>query len=660
MLGFGEGEVGALGGAVLAVGENVVDDVGATLEVGAAVADGGDGADDGIGDPALAFDAADGGGAAASGGFLLDGLGGEDFVKVEDRAEVGVAGVGAADAGRVCDHDLELGADAVVGLGEFDVVLVALGHLAAVEAGELGRWGEQSLRLGEDLAAAEGRDFFGLRGGLEELVGAKVSACGVFGLAGQLAGLFEDGGHLPGSGVGRGEEVAGVEGIEAASDLAGELDVSDLVGADGDKVGLVEEDVGGLEEWVAEEAVGGEILLAELLLLVFVGGDALEPAEGGEHAEEQEELGVGGDVRLLEDDAAAGVQACGEEVEGDLDVVGLNVTWVGVVGGESVKVGDEEVAVVVLLKVNPVVEGSHVVAEVQAAGGTHAGEDAGTGCGAGWIGAHEWKFKDTCPARSPARTARVGLDGARRCIAEGYGLEAEEQRLEDGHDREEEELDDVKAEKEETEHEVEAHALVGFGGVEGEIVHEDLAAVEEGQGNEVEDEEQGVDEDAEVEKEDEGEDAGKAFGADAEVAHGELGGDDEGVNGAGDGVADDDEREEGDDGGEELGGGAGKGGKHLVAGGVAEVARGEGDGLAPAEDERAAEDEQDGPDEGSEEVEVTGGVHGEAAHHAGGGVAEAVGGPGLSAVVERDGEHQDDQLKDDQSNVQRHEDSLRE
>jgi hypothetical protein len=27
------------------------------------------------------------------------------------------------------------------------------------------------------------------------------------------------------------------------------------------------------------------------------------------------------------------------------------------------------------------VEGSHVVAEVQAAGGAHAGEDAGTGCG---------------------------------------------------------------------------------------------------------------------------------------------------------------------------------------------------------------------------------------------------------------------------------------
>ena len=47
-----------------------------------------------------------------------------------------------------------------------------------------------------------------------------------------------------------------VEGVEAAGDLAGELDVGDLVLADGDEVGLVEEDVGGLEERVAEEAVG--------------------------------------------------------------------------------------------------------------------------------------------------------------------------------------------------------------------------------------------------------------------------------------------------------------------------------------------------------------------------------------------------------------------
>ena len=165
-----------------------------------------------------------------------------------------------------------------------------------------------------------------------------------------------------------------------------------LVGADGNEVGLVEEDVGGLEKGVAEEAVGGEIFFAELLLLILVGGNAFEPAEGGEHAEEEEELGVGGDVRLLEDDAAAGVEAGGEEVEGDLDVVGLDVAGVGVVGGEGMEVGDEEEAVVILLQANPVVEGSHVVAEMEAAGGAHAGEDAREGCRTWGIVAHESKF----------------------------------------------------------------------------------------------------------------------------------------------------------------------------------------------------------------------------------------------------------------------------
>ena len=159
-----------------------------------------------------------------------------------------------------------------------------------------------------------------------------------------------------------------------------------------------------------------------------------------------------------------------------------------------------------------------------------------------------------------------------------------------------------------------------------------------GEGDEIEDEEQDVDQDAEVEEEDEGEDAGKSLRAHAQVAHGEQGGDADGVDGAGDGVANEDEEDESDNGGEELGGGAGEGGEHLVAGGVAEVARGEGDGLAPAEHQRAAEDEEDGPDEHAEEIEVAGGVHAEAAHHARGGIAETVGGPGLRAVVQGDRE----------------------
>jgi hypothetical protein len=42
-----------------------------------------------------------------------------------------------------------------------------------------------------------------------------------------------------------------------------------------------------------------------------------------------------------------------------------------------VQIRDEEIAVVLVLELHPVVEGAHIVAEVQPAGGAHAREDAG-------------------------------------------------------------------------------------------------------------------------------------------------------------------------------------------------------------------------------------------------------------------------------------------
>ena len=74
---------------------------------------------------------------------------------------------------------------------------------------------------------------------------------------------------------------------------------------------------------------------------------------------------------------ALGIEAGGEEVEGDVADVLAEGRGVGVVGGEGVEVGDEEVAVVLILELNPVVERAHVVAEVEAAGGAHSAEDAG-------------------------------------------------------------------------------------------------------------------------------------------------------------------------------------------------------------------------------------------------------------------------------------------
>src|SRR5579871_3824462 len=96
-----------------------------------AFTDWGDPLDKMIGHFRFAFNAADAGGAAAVSGPIKRFLGREKFVPVVDRADVGVAGVGAAFPGRIGDHHLGFLADVVVGFAQRDGIAVGLRHLAA-------------------------------------------------------------------------------------------------------------------------------------------------------------------------------------------------------------------------------------------------------------------------------------------------------------------------------------------------------------------------------------------------------------------------------------------------------------------------------------------------------------------------------------------------
>ena len=63
----------------------------------------------------------------------------------------------------------------------------------------------------------------------------------------------------------------------------------------------VDQDVGALQQRIAEEAVRREVFFLELLLLILVGRHALQPAERRDHRQQQVQLGVLGHARLDED-----------------------------------------------------------------------------------------------------------------------------------------------------------------------------------------------------------------------------------------------------------------------------------------------------------------------------------------------------------------------
>ena len=111
-------------------------------------------------------------------------------------------------------------------------------------------------------------------------------------------------------GLGLHEHLA-VGRVEAPRDLARELEVLALVLAHRHLVGLVEQDVGGLEHRIEEQARPNELLLTRRLVLEL--GHPLQVAVGRDRGEQPAELRVLVHVGLAEQDAAVGVETGGHQ-----------------------------------------------------------------------------------------------------------------------------------------------------------------------------------------------------------------------------------------------------------------------------------------------------------------------------------------------------------
>ena len=77
-----------------------------------------------------------------------------------------------------------------------------------------------------------------------------------------------------------------IEVVETSRHFPGQLEVRQLILPYRNEIRFVQEDVGGLEDWIAQKAVGAEILFLDLLLFFLVGRIALQPGHGNHHGEQ--------------------------------------------------------------------------------------------------------------------------------------------------------------------------------------------------------------------------------------------------------------------------------------------------------------------------------------------------------------------------------------
>ncbi len=192
-----------------------------------------------------------------------------------------------------------------------------------------------------------------------------------------LVGVLEVHDPCRGAGDGRfGHHQSGtVAVVEPLGHVPGQLEVLSLVVPHGDPIGVVEQDVGALEDRVGEQPHPHRVLARTLVLEL---GHAPQLAHGGRAFEEPRHLGVLGHMALHEQGAALRIETGGDQVERRLEGPPPELVG-GDVQREGVEVDDAVERIVEVLIGHPVADGPDIVPQVKVAAGLETGQNAGHG-----------------------------------------------------------------------------------------------------------------------------------------------------------------------------------------------------------------------------------------------------------------------------------------
>jgi len=172
--------------------------------------------------------------------------------------------------------------------------------------------------------------------------------------------------------------------IEPEGGIAGDLDVLTLVVADRDLIGVIKQDVGGLQRGVAEEPAADEVLFAfGRFILELCHPRQFTETDGAFHDPAQ--LVVLGHMALEENGCDVGVKAYREEHGGQLNDSLTDDPWF-VGHGQRMQVDDAVERIVAILSGDPGLQRAEVVPEMDITGRLHARQHAGFSGRCCWIG----------------------------------------------------------------------------------------------------------------------------------------------------------------------------------------------------------------------------------------------------------------------------------